>query len=148
MWHAKAVRRLTVAVAAKDKGYSPLSARKAMPLFAYLCRGEEEEAVSAWAHWSCKGFTHAADSDGFAISVVEGRTILDYVLGHSRRPKLWMLSGGEVAMVFCPPAADFSKRRTLRITDEGASLSAIDRPVGPKARTCATRSSASAPAPG
>ena len=51
---------------------------------------------------------HVADSHGPAIRVVEGRTILDYVLGHSRKPKSWMLSSGEVAVVFCPPSANFS----------------------------------------
>ena len=147
-WHADMVQRLTEVVAAKDKGYSPLSAGTAIPLFVYLCKGEEEEAVSAWARWSCKGSSHVANSDGPAIRVVDGRTILDHVLGHSRRPKSWVFSGGEVAEVFRPPTADFSKPRTLRITADGSSLSAGDRPVGAKARTCATRSSATAPAPG
>ena len=47
-----------------------------------------------------------------------------------------------------PPIADLSKPGTLRITAEGASLSAGNRPVGPKARSRATSSSATAPAPG
>ena len=37
-----------------------------------------------------------------AVRVVEGRTILDYSLGHLRSPKPWMLSSGEVAVVFMP----------------------------------------------
>ena len=147
-WHADALQRLIEAVAAKGNGYSPQSAGTAIPLLASLCKGEEEEAVPAWARWGCKGFTHVANSDGPAIRVVEGRRILDYVLRHSRRPKSWMLSGGEVAAVFCPPTVDFSKPGTLRITVDRYSLSAGDRPVGPKARTRATRSPAIAPAPG
>ena len=75
-----------------------------------------------------------ATSNNLAVRVVEGRTILDYVLGQSRLPKSWLVSGGEVAVVFVPPSADFSKPCTLRFTTEGARLSTGTRPVGPRAR--------------